>query len=141
MRLSALVNMNQEKLHQEYEDLLHQIEYLNSILNDPDVCRKVIEDELVETRDKYGDERRTEIVYASEEFNAEDFYADDDVIITISHLGYIKRTPLTEFRAQNRGGVGVKGDRHAKRTSSSIYIRLRCITICCSSRSRDVAIG
>ena len=109
MRLSALVNMNQEKLHQEYEDLLHQIEYLNSILNDPDVCRKVIEDELVETRDKYGDERRTEIVYASEEFNAEDFYADDDVIITISHLGYIKRTPLTEFRAQNRGGVGVKG--------------------------------
>ena len=109
MRLSALVNMNQEKLHQEYEDLLHQIEYLNSILNDPDVCRKVIEDELVETRDKYGDERRTEIVYASEEFNAEDFYADDDVIITISHLGYIKRTPLTEFRAQNRGGVGAKG--------------------------------
>ena len=109
MRLSALVNMNQEKLHQEYEDLLHQIEYLSSILNDPDVCRKVIEDELVETRDKYGDERRTEIVYASEEFNAEDFYADDDVIITISHLGYIKRTPLTEFRAQNRGGVGAKG--------------------------------
>ena len=109
MRLSALVNMNQEKLHQEYEDLLRQIEYLNSILNDPDVCRKVIEDELVETRDKYGDERRTEIVYASEEFNAEDFYADDDVIITISHLGYIKRTPLTEFRAQNRGGVGAKG--------------------------------
>ena len=109
MRLSALVNMNQEKLHQEYEDLLHQIEYLNSILNDPNVCRKVIEDELVETRDKYGDERRTEIVYASEEFNAEDFYADDDVIITISHLGYIKRTPLTEFRAQNRGGVGAKG--------------------------------
>ena len=109
MRLSALVNMNQEKLHQEYKDLLHQIEYLNSILNDPDVCRKVIEDELVETRDKYGDERRTEIVYASEEFNAEDFYADDDVIITISHLGYIKRTPLTEFRAQNRGGVGAKG--------------------------------
>ena len=109
MSLSALVNMNQEKLHQEYEDLLHQIEYLNSILNDPDVCRKVIEDELVETRDKYGDERRTEIVYASEEFNAEDFYADDDVIITISHLGYIKRTPLTEFRAQNRGGVGAKG--------------------------------
>ena len=109
MRLSALVNMNQEKLHQEYEDLLHQIEYLNSILNDPNVCRKVIEDELVETRDKYGDERRTKIVYASEEFNAEDFYADDDVIITISHLGYIKRTPLTEFRAQNRGGVGAKG--------------------------------
>ena len=109
MRLAALVNMNQEKLHQEYADLLHQIEYLNSILNDPDVCRKVIEDELIETRDKYGDERRTDIVYASEEFNAEDFYADDEVIITISHLGYIKRTPLAEFRAQNRGGVGAKG--------------------------------
>ena len=109
MRLSALVNMNQEKLHQEYEDLMRQIEFLNSILNDPNVCRKVIEDELIETRDKYGDERRTDIVYASEEFNAEDFYADDEVIITISHLGYIKRTPLSEFRAQNRGGVGVKG--------------------------------
>lgn len=109
MRLAALTGLNQEKLHQEYDDLLHQIEYLNSILNDPEVCRKVIEDELIETRDKYGDERRTDIVYASEEFNAEDFYADDDVIITISHLGYIKRTPLAEFRAQNRGGVGVKG--------------------------------
>lgn len=109
MRLAALTGLSQEKLHQEYDDLLHQIEYLNSILNNPEVCRKVIEDELIETRDKYGDERRTDIVYASEEFNAEDFYADDDVIITISHLGYIKRTPLAEFRAQNRGGVGVKG--------------------------------
>ena len=109
MRLSALVNMNQEKLHLELEELMHTIEYLNSVLNDPEVCRQLIESELVETRDKYGDERRTEIVYASEEFNAEDFYADDEMIITISHLGYIKRTPLSEFRAQGRGGVGVKG--------------------------------
>ena len=109
MRLSALVNMNQEKLHLELEELMHAIEYLNSVLNDPEVCRQLIESELVETRDKYGDERRTEIVYASEEFNAEDFYADDEMIITISHLGYIKRTPLSEFRAQGRGGVGVKG--------------------------------
>ena len=109
MRLSALVNMNQEKLHLELEELMRTIEYLNSVLNDPEVCRQLIESELVETRDKYGDERRTEIVYASEEFNAEDFYADDEMIITISHLGYIKRTPLSEFRAQGRGGVGVKG--------------------------------
>ena len=109
MRLSALVNMNQEKLHLELEELMHTIEYLNSVLNDPEVCRQLIESELVETRDKYGGERRTEIVYASEEFNAEDFYADDEMIITISHLGYIKRTPLSEFRAQGRGGVGVKG--------------------------------
>ncbi len=109
MPLRSLVNMNQEKLHLEYEDLQRQIEYLNTIINEPNVCRKVIEDELIETRDKFGDDRRTDIVYSSEEFNAEDFYSDDDVIITISHLGYIKRTPLSEFRAQNRGGVGAKG--------------------------------
>lgn len=109
MRLSALTNMNQDKLHEEYADLQKQIDFLNSVLTDANVCRKVIEDELVETRDKYGDDRRTDIVYASEEFNAEDFYADDEMIITISHLGYIKRTPLSEFRAQNRGGVGAKG--------------------------------
>lgn len=109
MRLSALTNINQEKLHEEYAELQRQIEFYNSILNDYNVCRKVIEDELVEIRDKYGDDRKTDIVYASEEFNAEDFYADDEMIITISHLGYIKRTALSEFRAQNRGGIGVKG--------------------------------
>lgn len=109
MRLRALTNMSQAELHAEYEELMKQIEFLNSVLSDPAVCRKVIEDELIETREKYGDERRTDIVYASEEFNAEDFYADDEMIITISHLGYIKRTPLSEFRAQNRGGVGAKG--------------------------------
>lgn len=109
MRLSALTNMSQSKLHEEYEELERQIEFLNSVLTDENVCRKVIEDELAETRDKFGDERRTDIVYASEEFNAEDFYADDEMIITISHLGYIKRTALSEFRTQNRGGIGAKG--------------------------------
>lgn len=109
MRLAALTGMSQTKLHEEYEELMKRIEFLNLVLTDDSVCRKVIEDELIETREKFGDERKTEIVYASEEFNAEDFYADDAMIITISHLGYIKRTPLSEFRAQHRGGVGAKG--------------------------------
>lgn len=109
MKLGQLTNINQDKLHTEYAELEAKIEYLNSVLNDYNVCRQLIEDELIETREKYGDERRTDIVYASEEFNAEDFYADDDMIITISHMGYIKRTALSEFRAQNRGGVGAKG--------------------------------
>lgn len=109
MRLAALTGLSQDKLHAEYAELEKQIDFLNSVLTDENVCRKLIEDELIEIREKYGDERRTDIVYASEEFNAEDFYADDDMIITISHLGYIKRTALSEFRAQNRGGVGAKG--------------------------------
>ena len=109
MRLAALTGMSQAKLHEEYEELMKRIDFLNLVLTDDSVCRKVIEDELIETRDKFGDERKTEIVYASEEFNAEDFYADDAMFITISHLGYIKRTPLSEFRAQHRGGVGAKG--------------------------------
>ena len=109
MRLGALTGLSQDKLHAEYEELERQIEFLNSVLSDDAVCRQVIRDELIETRDKYGDERRTDIVYASEEFNAEDFYADDDMIITISHLGYIKRTALSEFRTQGRGGMGAKG--------------------------------
>lgn len=109
MRMSALVGMNRDALHAELDSLMEKIAFLNSVLNDPEVCRKVIEDELIETRDKYGDKRKTEIKYSSSEFNDEDFYADDEVIITISHLGYIKRTPLSEFRAQNRGGVGAKG--------------------------------
>ena len=109
MRLGDLTKLDQNKLHDERDELLRTANYLKDILNNDDTRRKVIEDELVEIRDKYGDERKTEIVYASEDFNAEDFYADDHMIITISHLGYIKRTPLSEFRAQNRGGVGVKG--------------------------------
>lgn len=109
MRLGQLTGLVQEKLHAEYDELMKLIEYLNSILTDDQVCRGVIEKELLEVKEKFGDERKTDIVYASEEFNAEDFYADDQMIITISHLGYIKRTALTEFRAQNRGGVGAKG--------------------------------
>lgn len=109
MRLRQLTGLMQDQLHAEYDEVMKQIAYLESILADDEVCRKVIKDELLEVRAKYGDERRSEIVYSSEEFNPEDFYADDQMIITISHMGYIKRTPLTEFRAQNRGGVGSKG--------------------------------
>ena len=86
-----------------------QIAYYEEILSNDELCKKVIKDELVEVKEKYGDARRSEIVYSSEEFNPEDFYADDQMVITISHMGYIKRTPLSEFRAQNRGGVGSKG--------------------------------
>lgn len=109
MRLRQLTNLEQDKLHKEYEELQALIRHLNGILTDDTICRQVIKDELIEVRDKYGDERKTQIVYASEEFNAEDFYSDDEMIITISHLGYIKRTPLSDFHAQNRGGVGSKG--------------------------------
>ncbi len=109
MRLRQLTGLEQDKLHAEYQQVEELIRRLKEILENNDVCMQVIKDELIEVKEKYGDERRTDIVYASEEFNAEDFYADDEMIITISHLGYIKRTPLTEFRAQNRGGVGAKG--------------------------------
>ena len=109
MRLRQLTNLEQDKLHAEMEELMKTIEHLEEILNNPDVCRKVIEDELIEVREKYGDERRTQIEYSAEEMNAEDFYPDDPMIITISHFGYIKRTPLSEYRTQNRGGVGAKG--------------------------------
>ena len=109
MRLRQLTGLMQDQLHAEYEEIMKQIAYLESILADDEVCRKVMKDELLEVKAKYGDERRSEIVYSSEEFNPEDFYADDQMVITISHMGYIKRTPLTEFRAQNRGGVGSKG--------------------------------
>ena len=109
MRLRQLTGLMQDQLHAEYEELMKQIAYLEEILVNDELCKKVIKDELIEVKDKYGDPRRSEIVYASEEFNPEDFYADDQMVITISHLGYIKRTPLAEFRTQNRGGVGSKG--------------------------------
>jgi DNA gyrase subunit A len=109
MRLRQLTGLMQDQLHAEYDEIMKQITYLESILADDEVCRKVIKDELIEVKEKYGDERRSEIVYSSEEFNPEDFYSDDEMVITISHLGYIKRTPLTEFRTQGRGGVGSKG--------------------------------
>ena len=109
MRLRQLTGLMQDQLHAEYEEIMKQIAYLESILADDEVCRRVMKEELLEVKAKYGDVRRSEIVYSSEEFNPEDFYADDQMIITMSHMGYIKRTPLTEFRAQNRGGVGSKG--------------------------------
>ena len=109
MRLSQLTGLRMDQLHAEYEELERQIAYLQSILDDPELCKKVMKDELQEVKEKYGDERRTEIKYSSEEFNPEDFYPNDPVVITISHLGYIKRTPLSEFREQARGGVGSKG--------------------------------
>lgn len=109
MRLSQLTNIQQDKLHQEYEELEKKIAYFEQILNDDELCKKVMKDEILEVKEKYGDERRSEIKLSSEEFNPEDFYADDEVVITISHLGYIKRTPLAEFRTQGRGGVGSRG--------------------------------
>jgi DNA gyrase subunit A len=109
MRLSQLTGLQMEKLHAEYEDLEKKIEYYNQILNDPELCRKVMKDDLLEVKEKYGDERRTQIIPDEHEFNAEDFYPNDPVVITVSHLGYIKRTPLKEFREQARGGVGSKG--------------------------------
>lgn len=109
MRLRQLTGLQQEQLHTEYNDIQAKIAYYHQILSDDELCRKVIKDELLEVKEKYGDPRRSEIVYSSEEFNPEDFYADDEMIITISHMGYIKRTPLSEFHAQNRGGVGSKG--------------------------------
>ena len=109
MRLRQLTGLMQDQLHAEYEELMKQIAYLEEILVNDELCKKVIKDELEEVKEKYGDPRRSEIVYASEEFNPEDFYADDQMVITISHLGYIKRTPLADFRTQNRGGVGSKG--------------------------------
>lgn len=109
MRLRQLTGLEQDKLHAEFQQVEEAIRRFKEILSNHEVCMQVVKDELIEVKEKYGDERRTDIVYASEEFNAEDFYADDEMIITISHMGYIKRTPLTEFRAQNRGGVGAKG--------------------------------
>jgi len=106
MRLRQLTGLEQDKLRAEYEEVKKQIEYLRNVLGSIDLQMKIIKDELLEIKEKYGDDRRTEIVPNVEEFNPEDFYSDDEMVITISHLGYIKRTPLTEFRRQNRGGIG-----------------------------------
>ena len=108
MRLRQLTGLEQDKLHKEYEEIKAQIEYLKSILADVNLRMQIIKDELIEIREKFGDKRRSEVVPNAEEFNPEDFYADEDMVITISHFGYIKRTPLTDFKAQGRGGVGSK---------------------------------
>ena len=109
MQLRQLTGLEQEKLQSAYDEVMALIAHLEEILNNDEVCWNLIKSELIEVRDKYGDERKTDIDYTAGDFSAEDFYADDEMIITISHMGYIKRTPLSEFRAQNRGGVGSKG--------------------------------
>jgi DNA gyrase subunit A len=109
MRLQRLTGLEIEKLKQEYEELMKYISYLQNILESKELRMQIIKDELKEIKEKYGDRRRTELIPNAEEFNPEDFYADEDMIITISHLGYMKRTPLREFRTQNRGGIGIKG--------------------------------
>ncbi len=109
MRLRQLTGLEVEKLENEHAELERKINYFNDVLASVEMQMQIVKDELIEVKEKYGDERRTEIVYSSEEYNPEDFYADDDMVITISHMGYIKRTPLAEYRIQNRGGVGMKG--------------------------------
>ncbi len=109
MRLRQLTGLEQDKLRAEYEEIMKLIEHLKSILADESIRMEIIKEELLEVQQKFGDERRSEVVPNAEEFNPEDFYADEDMVITISHLGYIKRTPLAEFRTQGRGGVGSKG--------------------------------
>ncbi|TNF39691.1 MAG: DNA gyrase subunit A [Bacteroidetes bacterium] len=109
MRLRQLTGLEQDKLRKEYDEIMAQIEYYKKVLEDVSLRMQIIKDELLEIKEKYGDKRRSEVVPNAEEFNPEDFYADEDMVITISHLGYIKRTPLTEFRTQGRGGVGSKG--------------------------------
>lgn len=112
MRLGQLTGLRVEQLHQEYDNLMKLISELQEILDNPEKCKEVMKNDLIEVKEKYGDERKTEVIPFDHEFNAEDFYPDDPVVITISHMGYIKRTPLTEFHEQSRGGVGVKATRH-----------------------------
>lgn len=121
MRLSQLTGLRMDQLHAEYEELEKQITYLQSILDDPELCKKVMKDDLNEVKEKYGDDRRTQIIPDEHEFNAEDFYPNDPVVITVSHLGYIKRTPLSDFREQARGGVGSKGA-HTRKKDFTEYI-------------------
>ena len=121
MRLSQLTGLRMDQLHSEYEELEKQITYLQSILDDPELCKKVMKDDLNEVKEKYGDDRRTQIIPDEHEFNAEDFYPNDPVVITVSHLGYIKRTPLSDFREQARGGVGSKGA-HTREKDFTEYI-------------------
>ena len=123
MRLRALTGLERGKLEAERDELNRQIDYFRRVLESRDLQMQIIRDELLEVKEKYGDDRRTEIVYASEEFNPEDFYADDDMVITISHMGYIKRTPLAEYRTQNRGGKGVKTINVTEKTGKLISIQ------------------
>ena len=138
MRLRALTGLEHGKLVAERDELMKLIAHLTEVLENVPMQMQIIKDELLEMKEKYGDERRSEIVYASEEFNPEDFYADDDMVITISHMGYIKRTPLAEYRTQNRGGVGAKGS--ATRDEDFIeHIYVASMHTRCSSSPRRAA--
>ena len=121
MRLSQLTGLRMEQLHAEYDELMKRIDYLQQILDDPELCKTVMKDDLQDVKEKYGDARRTQIIPDEHEFNAEDFYPNDPVVITVSHLGYIKRTPLSDFREQARGGVGSKGA-HTREKDFTEYI-------------------
>lgn len=121
MRLSQLTGLRMEQLHAEYDELMKRIDYLQQILDDPELCKKVMKEDLQDVKVKYGDARRTKIIPDEHEFNAEDFYPNDPVVITVSHLGYIKRTPLSDFREQARGGVGSKGA-HTREKDFTEYI-------------------
>ena len=132
MRLRALTGLAVEDLQNEIDAIHARIKELELILSDESVLKELIKSELNEIADKYGNERRTQIEYTAGEFDAADFYADDDMIITISHMGYIKRTPLAEFRAQNRGTMGSRGTNHPRPGLCGTYIWLRCTTICSS---------
>ena len=139
MRLSQLTGLRVDQLHQEYDDLMKLIADLEEILNNPERCKQVMKEDLLEVKEKYGDERKTEIIPFDHEFNAEDFYPDDPVVITISHMGYIKRTPLSDFHAQSRGGLGAKGARHRDNDFTE-YIYPATMHNSSSPR-RDVATG
>lgn len=141
MRLSQLTGLRMDQLHEEYDQLMQTIKDLQEILDNPERCKEVMKDELLEVKEKYGDDRRTEIIPDEHEFNAEDFYPNDPVVITISHLGYIKRTPLADFKEQARGGVGTKELKPVKRTSRNSFIQPRCTRQCCSLPRKDVASG
>lgn len=141
MRLRQLTGLEQDKLRSEFEEIMKQIEFLKNILSDMDLRMSIIKEELIEIKNKYGDERRTEIVPNAEEFNPEDFYADEDMVITISHLGYIKRTPLTEFRIQGKEGLAPKGEPPAMKIFWNIYLLLRCTILCCFLLKKANVIG
>lgn len=128
MRLGQLTGLEQDKLHDEFKKVTDYIDYLTRLLADESMQMGVIKDELLEIREKYGDERRTNIEYSEDEFNPEDFYADDDVVVTVSHMGYVKRTSLNEFKTQNRGGIGSVAQALATRISLSISIMPKCTT-------------
>jgi DNA gyrase subunit A len=141
MRLQRLTGLERDKIKQEYKELMELIDYLRKVLDSEEMRMQIIKDELADIKERYGDERRTEIVPDAGEFNPEDFYADEEVVITISHLGYIKRTALTDYRTQRRGGVGARGSSTGKKISWSIFSLPQCTIPCCSSPKRANATG